>query len=206
MFFNYLKVSWRSLRRGKGFSAINIIGLAIGMASAIIILLWIQNEVSFDRFHEKKDRIYEAWNRVAFNDKVMTWNATPKPLALALEKELPEVEQATRVNWPNTSVFTIGARKLLVKGNQVDTNFLQVFSFPLIKGSPATVLRDMYSIVLTQKLAINLFGKEEAFGKIINIKNQGNFKVTGILKDLPNNTLFDFEYLLPWSASQQQRQ
>lgn len=201
MFFNYLKVSWRSLRRGKGFSAINIIGLAIGMASAIIILLWIQNEVSFDRFHEKKDRIYEAWNRVAFNDKVMTWNATPKPLALALEKELPEVEQATRVSWPNTSVFTIGARKLLVKGNQVDSNFLQVFSFPLIKGSPATVLRDMYSIVLTQKLAINLFGKEEALGKIINIKNQGNFKVTGILKDLPNNTLFDFEYLLPWSAS-----
>lgn len=96
MFFNYLKVSWRSLRRGKGFSAINIIGLAIGMASAIIILLWIQNEVSFDRFHEKKDRIYEAWNRVAFNDKVMTWNATPKPLARALEKELPEVEQATK--------------------------------------------------------------------------------------------------------------
>src|SRR5579863_9428822 len=81
MFKSYLVVAWRNLWRNKGFSAINIIGLAIGMASAVIILLWIQNEVSFDRFHEKGDRIYQAWNRVAFNGKVMTWDATPKILA-----------------------------------------------------------------------------------------------------------------------------
>jgi ABC-type antimicrobial peptide transport system permease subunit len=198
---DFLKLAFRNLLRNKGFSAINIFGLAIGMASAIIILLWIQNEVSYDRFHENKDRIYEAWNRVSFSGKILTWNATPKVLARTLKKDFPEVEQATRVNWPNDYVFTIGARELFVQGNRVDSNFLQVFSFPLIEGNAATVLRDPTSIVLTKKLAVNLFGKEESVGKTIKINGQGTYTVTGVLKDLPNNTSFDFEYLLPWDYS-----
>lgn len=198
---NFLKIAVRNLLRSKGFSAINILGLALGMASAVIILLWIQNEVSYDRFHEKTDRIYEAWNRVSFNGKMLTWNATPKVLARTLEKDLPEVEQATRVNSPNDYVFTIGDRELFVQGNRVDSNFLQVFSFPLIEGSPAKVLRDPSSIVITKKLAVNLFGKEEAVGKTVKINGQGIFTVTGVLRDLPNNTSFDFEYLLPWDFS-----
>ncbi|HLY70153.1 MAG TPA: ABC transporter permease, partial [Puia sp.] len=198
MFKNYFKVAFRTLFRQKAFSAINITGLAIGMASAMIILLWIQNEVSFDRFHEKKDRIYQAWNRVAFNSKVMTWDATPKILAASAEKDLPEVELATRVNWPNRWVFAIGDRKFFAQGNQVDTNFLKIFSFPLIEGNPTTALRDNNSIVLTEKLAVKIFGNQEAVGKTIRIVNQGNFTVTAVLKDLPNNTVFDFEYLMPW--------
>jgi ABC-type antimicrobial peptide transport system permease subunit len=199
MLKNFFKVAFRNLWRSKGFSAINIIGLAIGMGSAIIILLWIQNEVSYDQFHEKKDRIYEAWNRASFDGKLMSWNTTPKILARTLEKDLPEVEQATRVQWKNGALFEIGEKKLIIFGNQVDSNFLQMFSFPLIKGDPKTALKEMYSIVLTEKLAIKLFGKEEAMGKIIKISHNNNFTVTGILKDLPNNTRFDFEYLLPWS-------
>ena len=198
MLKNFFKIAYRNLLRSKGFSAIKITGLSIGMASAIIILLWIQNEMSYDRFHKNKSRIYEAWNRVSFNGKVLTWNATPKVLAPILEKDLPEVERATRVNWPNRWVFSMGDKELFAQGDQVDSNFLQVFSFPLIKGNPSTVLKDINSIVLTEKLAIRLFGKEEAVGKTIRIINQGNFTVTGILKDLPNNTIFDFEYLMPW--------
>src|SRR5580704_15243810 len=198
MFKNYCKVALRSLYRQKAFSAINITGLAIGMASAMLILLWIQNELSFDRFHEKKDRIYQAWNRVAFNGKIMTWGATPKILASSSQKDLPEVELATRVNWSNRWVFAIGDRKFFAQGNQVDSNFLRIFSFPLIEGNLTTALRDNNSIVLTEKLAVKIFGKDEAVGKTIRIINQGNFTVTAILKDLPNNTLFDFEYLMPW--------
>src|SRR5215218_9839081 len=99
MFKNYLKITFRNLLRSKGFSIINISGLAIGMASAILILLWIQNEVSYDQFHEKKDRIYEAWNRASFSGKLQCWSTTPKVLARTLERDIPEVEQATRVNW-----------------------------------------------------------------------------------------------------------
>jgi ABC-type antimicrobial peptide transport system permease subunit len=199
MLKNFFKVAFRNLWRSKGFSAINIIGLAIGMASAIIILLWIQNEVSYDQFHEKKDRIYEAWNRARFDGKLMSWSTTPKILARTLEKDLPEVEQATRVQWPNNFLFMIGDKKFLIRGNQVDSNFLQMFSFPLIEGDPKTALREPYSIVITQKMAIRLFGKEEAMGKVVRVNNKDNCTVTGILKDLPNNSRFDFEYLLPWS-------
>ena len=98
MFRNYFKVAFRNLWRNKGFYFINISGLAVGMASAILILLWIQNEVSYDQFHAKKDRIYEAWNRASFSGTLNSWNTTPKILARTLERDLPEVEQAVRVD------------------------------------------------------------------------------------------------------------
>jgi ABC-type antimicrobial peptide transport system permease subunit len=200
MIKNFFKIAWRSLLRSKGFSAINILGLVVGMASAILILLWIQNEVSYDQFHEKKDRIYEAWNRAEFSGELNCWNTTPKVLARALERDVPEVEQAVRVDWGTNFLFTIGDKKLTVRGTMVDSNFLQVFTFPLIKGHPGLVLKDMHSIVLTEKLAKKLFGNEEPMGKIIKIDNKENFTVTGILKDMPNNTRFSrFEYLVPWA-------
>ncbi|MEO5892099.1 MAG: ABC transporter permease [Ferruginibacter sp.] len=203
MIKNFLKIAFRNLWRKKGFSAINIFGLAIGMASAMLILLWIQNEVSYDQFHEKKDRIYNAWNRATFSGKLQSWSTTPKILARTMEKDFPEVEQAARVNWPSNFLFSVGEKRLTVQGNIVDSNFLQLFSFPLLKGDPKKVLGDMHSIVLTEKLAKKLYGDEDPMGKIVKLDNKDNFTVTGLLKDLPNNTRFDFEYLLPWSYLRQ---
>ncbi|NII28868.1 FtsX-like permease family protein [Pseudoflavitalea sp. X16] len=199
MIKSFFRIAWRNMMRSKGFSSINIAGLVVGMASAILILLWIQNEVSYDQFHEKKDRIYEAWNRAEFSGELNCWNTTPKVLARTLEKDLPEVEMAARVDWGSNFLFTVGDKKLTVRGTMVDSNFLQIFSFPLLKGNPTVVLKDMHSIVLTEKLAKKLFGKEDAMGKIIKIDNKENFTVTGILEDLPNNTRFRFEYLVPWA-------
>ena len=199
MFKNYLKVAFRNLWKSRGFSFINITGLAVGMASAMLILLWIGNEVSYDQFHEKKDRIYEAWNRAVFSGELHCWNTTPKVLAAAMQHDFPEVEHAVRVNWPRNYLFSIGEKRLMVTGNIVDSVFLQVFSFPLLKGDPLTALNDMHSIVLTQKLAKRIFGNEDAMGKIIKIDDKENFTVTGIAKDLPVASRFDFEYLLSWS-------
>lgn len=199
MLKNFFKVAFRNLLRNKGFSAINIIGLAVGMASAILIFLWIQNEMSYDQFHEKKDRIYEAWNRARFDGKLMCWNTTPKILARTLERDLPEVERAVRVNWGSNFLFSIGDKRITKQGNMVDTGFLQMFSFPMVSGNPNTALNDMHSIVLTQSCAKAFFGSEDPMGKIVKIENKDNFTVTGVVKDLPNNTRFKFEYLLPWS-------
>jgi len=198
MIKNYLKIAFRNLWRNKGFSLINISGLAIGMAAAILILLWMQSEMSYDQFHTKKDRIYEAWNRAHFSGKLQCWNTTPKILARTLEKDLPEVERAVRVNWPSSYLFSIGDKRLTVSGNIVDTGFLQMFTFPLLKGDSRTALHSGSSILLTEKLAKKIFGKENAMGKVIKIDNKDNFTVSGILKDLPENTRFKFEYLLPW--------
>ena len=198
MIKNYFKIAFRNLLRNKAFSVINISGLAIGMASTILIFLWIQSEVTYDRFHEKEDRIYEAWNRTEFSGKLQCWNTTPKILARTLEKDLPEVERAVRVNWQRQFLFSVGDKRLTVGGHMVDTGFLQMFSFPLLKGNPETALNGGSSIVLTEKLAKMIFGEEEAMGQVIKIDNKDFFTVTGVMKDLPDNTRFKFEYLMPW--------
>ena len=199
MIRNFFKIAYRNLLRNKGFSLINITGLAIGMAATILILLWIQSEFSYDSFHENKDRIYEVWNRVPMDGKLSCWNSVSALTARALEKELPEVERAVRVDYARKLLFSVGDKKIIAAGTIVDTGFLQLFSFPMLKGNPSSALNDMHSIVLTEKIAKNLFGKEDAMGKTIKIENKDNFTVTGILKDLPDNTRFEFDYLLPWS-------
>jgi ABC-type antimicrobial peptide transport system permease subunit len=196
---NFFKIAWRNLFRNKAFSFINISGLAIGMAAAILIFLWIQNEAGYDQFHEKKDRIYEVWNKAQFSGKLQCWNTTPKILARTMEKDIPEVERATRVSWPRSYLFSVGEKRLTVTGNIVDTGFLQVFSFPLLKGNARIALNNESSILLTETLAKKIFADEDAMGKVIKIDNKDNFTVTGILKDLPNNSRFKFEYLIPWS-------
>jgi len=199
MLKNYLKVAFRNLWKNKGFSLINITGLAIGMASAILILLWIQSEVTYEQFHQKKDRIYEAWNRAAFSGEMHCWNTTPKVLAGALKKDLPEVEHACRVNWGQNYLFSLGDKRLMMQGNAVDSNFLQVFTFPLLQGDPNTALQEPFSIVLTEGLAKSLFGDENPMGKTVRVENKDYFKVTGVAKRLPVNSRFRFNYLIPWS-------
>lgn len=198
MFKNYFKIAFRNLWRNKGFSAINIFGLAIGMASAILILLWIQNEMSHDRFHEKADRIYVANNRDKFNGELQAWATTPKILGPTLKSDYPDVEDVVRINDADF-LFTVGEKHLNVHGYFTDSGFLNTFSFPLLKGNADKALSENYQIVITQKLSKKLFGNEDAMGKTIRIDSNANFTVSGVLKDLPNNTEADFEYLLPWA-------
>jgi putative ABC transport system permease protein len=196
---NYLKVAFRNLWKNKGFSLINITGLAIGMASAILIMLWIGSETSYDQFHEKKQRIYEAWNQAVFSGELHSWNTTPKVLGSAMQHDFPEVEHVVRVQHSNRYLLALGDKRLEAPGTIVDSDFFQVFSFPLIKGDPLTALNDMHSIVLTETLARKLFGREEAMGRTIRIEDTENLIVTGITRDPPDNTRFQFEYLLSWA-------
>jgi len=199
MIKNFFKIALRNLFRNKGFSAINILGLAIGMASAILIFLWIQNELSYDKFHEKTDRIYVANNRDKFNGELWAWNTTPKILGPTIKLEYPaDVEDVVRIN-TSGFLFTVGDKHLNAEGYFTDPGFLTTFSFPLVHGSAKTALNNVDNIVITQKLANKLFGTDNALGKVVKIDSTDNFTVTGVVKDLPNNTSFDFEYLLPWS-------
>ena len=198
MFKNFFKIAWRNLLHGKGFSLINITGLVIGMASAALILLWIENEISYDRFHANSESLYQLWNREKVDNKLECWSTTPMILGPALKQNYPEVEKATRVNWNQTLLFAADEKRLNVSGTMVDPDFLTMFSFPLLKGNQKTALNSVYSIVVTEKLAKKLFGNKDAIGKVIKIDNRDNFTVTGVMKNLPNNTQFDFEYLLPW--------
>jgi putative ABC transport system permease protein len=198
MFKNYLKITWRNLLKNKSFTSINIAGLAVGMASAALILFWVQNEVSYDQFHQNKDRLYQMYNRSVFDGKLWCWGTTPKPMMKALKQDYPQVEQAARINSTNF-LFTLGDKHLNLPGYFTDPDFLTMFSFPLIKGNPKIALNSMNNIVITEKTAKKLFGNEDAMGKTVKIDSVDFFTVTGVMKDLPNNTDFDFEYLMPWS-------
>src|SRR5450432_4192211 len=199
MLRNFFVVAYRNILRSKGFSIINISGLSIGMASALLILLWIQNELSYDSFYANSDRLYQCWNRDRGSDGINCWNVTPKPLGPGLKQQYPEIEKATRVNWNQTLLMTVGEKKINISGTMVDPDFLTMFNFPFAKGDLHTALNNPEDIVITQKLARNFFGNDDAIGKVINIDNKYNHTVSAVLKDLPNNTHFDFEFLLPWS-------
>ncbi len=206
MFKNYFKTAWRSLTAGKSFSIINIAGLAIGMAGAILILLWLQNEISFDKFHKNKNNLYEVYALANNTDRhPKAVNATSQPLGPALKQDYPEIAAFTRVWTLNNWLLSANNKSLISnKGFIVDSSFLEMFTFPLIEGNAAVQLRNSHSIVITKGLAKKLFGNEDPVGKIIKTENTDNFTVTGVLKNPPINTRFQFDYLLPWSFRETQ--
>ena len=198
MIKNFFKIAYRNLIRNKGFSFLNITGLAIGMASAILIILWIQNELGFDGFHVNKDRIYQVWSRATYNGQIGTSNTIPAPAAQAIKKDIPEVERVVRAKRVRNLLISVGEKKLTPSGGIVDTGFFQVFTYIMLKGNPKTALTDAHSIVLTQQTAQALFGNEDPIGKTLMIENKDNFVVTGVLKNMPYNTKFFFDYFIPW--------
>lgn len=198
MLKNYFKIAWRNLVRSKGFALLNIGGLGIGMASAILILLWVQNEVSMDRDHPKSDRIYRMYNRDTFSGELWAWGTTPKIMGPTIEKDYPEVEQAVRINNANF-LFTVGDKKMNESGSFIDPDFLGVFDFPMLQGNSSTALEDPYNMVVTEDFAIKLFGTENAVGQTVKIDSTDIFTVTAVLENLPNNTRFQSDYFLSWA-------
>ena len=201
MIKNYLKTAWRNLARGKSFSIINISGLAVGMAGATLILLWLFNEVSYDRFHVNKDRIYQVYALTDLpNEKHHEIGVVSQPLGPAMKQDFPEVEAFTRVKNVDHFLFTANGKSFTkLSGRFVDPAFLSMFSFPLVEGGKDAQLANVYSITITESLAQKLFGSRDVVGKTIRIDSADNFTVTGVLKDPPSNSRFQFDYLLPYA-------
>jgi putative ABC transport system permease protein len=200
MFKNFFKITVRNFKKNKGFTFINITGLAIGMASAILILLWIQNEMRLDTQYPKSGRLYLMYNRDKFSGQLFAWNSTPMIMAPTLKQNYPEVEDAVRVNSHSANyLFTVGDKKFIENGFIVDNGFLSMFDFPMLYGIPTKALDGIFNIVLTEKLAKTLFGNENAIGKTIKIDSNDILTVSGVMKDLPNTTSFQFDYLLPFA-------
>ena len=198
MLKNYFKVAWRNLVRNKGLSFINIFGLAIGMAFAMLIGLWIRYETGFDKFHKNADRIAVVRKHTLFNNQKNTQISVPLPLYYELKSKYPEVKRATRADWGNPHSLIVGNDKFKKRGLYVDPDFLKMFSFPWIKGSIETALNDPNSIILTESLANTLFGNQNPIDKTIKIDNEYNLHVTGVIQDPPHNSSINFEFLAPF--------
>ena len=199
MFKNYFKTAWRNLMKNKVFSFINILGLTIGITVCMMIFLFIMNEFSVDKFHKNGDSIYRVMRGAAIDDKSISVAYLSGMYAPALLNDFKgEIISAVRVS-QNDNLFTVGAKSFHEKKElDVDTGFFSLFSFPLIKGNPTTVLKDPNSVVLTETTAKKYFGSiDNAMGKIIMLNKETPLKVTGIAKDVPSNSHLDFDIVMP---------
>ena len=202
MFKNYLKTALRNIQKHKIYSIVNISGLAVSMTFSFLIFMWVKNELSYDRFHEKADCIYRVISEHYSEGKSDIFPSSPAPLAQALIEEIPEVKQALRLEDYGDIRLAYGSKQFW--GNRcfmTDPAFFDVFSFPMIKGDPLTALNSNDSIVITEKIAYKCFGDTEPLGQtlIVGSQNPKGFKVTGVLQNIPKNSHLQFDFLLSFS-------
>ncbi len=207
MIKNYLKIAFRNIARHKGFALINIAGLAIGMACSIFILLWVQNELSYDRFHKNADEIYEVNIEGNFGGQEYLSGTTPPPAGAALANTFPEIETYTRLFDAGDNVVRYEENKesenYFTEKNvyAVDSNFLEVFNYKLLQGNASTCLLQPNSVVITEQIAIKYFGRDNALGKTLLFNDDREpFTVTAVLQKLPLQSSLQFDMLCPMIA------
>jgi len=203
MLKNYLLVTIRSLRKNGTYSFINISGLAIGITCSLLILLWVFDEISFDKFHPKADRLYQVWINATFDGKINSWTSLPLPSYEALKTENSNIKSTAVTDWGGDHLFTVGEKRITKRAFYASEEFLEMFQFPLLKGDAASVLDDPTSIVITESMGKALFGDADPIDQIIRVDNKSDLKVTGVLKDVPKNSSFQFDGLLTWKLNEQ---
>jgi len=199
MLKNYFKIALRNILRHKAFSAINISGLAIGMASSILILLWVQNELSYDRFHTNADQVY----RITCDMSGFKAAVNPAGMPSGLQAAMPEIKSTVRLSHLTTALFDAGNNRKFEekRGFYADSTFLDVFSFPLLQGDAKTALLRADGLLITASLAKKYFGTTNALGRTLKKDNGEYVTVTGVLANIPSNSHLQFDYILPMASA-----
>ncbi|MDO1451047.1 ABC transporter permease [Rhodocytophaga aerolata] len=206
MLRNYLIIAVRTLWKSKVYSFLNILGLAVGLAAGILMLLWVQDELSYNAFHKNASNIYMAVARFDAGGKKETWQTTPAPIATFGKREVPEIVEATRLRteW-NARVFEYDSKSFIeTKGGYADPGMFRMFDFPLIQGDAKNPLPDNRSMIISQKIATKYFGTENPIGKIIRLDKKDGYTVTGVIADIPQNSSIQFEWFIPFSILDEQ--
>ena len=195
---NKYMITLRNLTRNKLFSTINIVGLSIGMAAALLLLLWIRNEVSYDRFYPKADYLYKVMNRIEQKGEIGVNSGVFSNPETDLKEDYPEIKSLSRMR-QRWDLLTYGENSVGVLGRFVDPDFLTMFEFPFVSGNAEAAMPNPGSIVISQDKATILFGAEDPMGKVVLLNNDEPYTVTGVVKNLPINTQFRFDFLIPWT-------
>lgn len=199
MLKNYLKIAIRNLSRHPAYSILNISGLAIGMAASILILLWVQNELSYDRFNANADQIYRITVEASDQFKAAT---NPAGMPAGLQAAMPEIRNTLRLSHPVEILFEKGGKQFVEKkGFYADSTLLDIFSFPLIKGDRRTALQRTDGLLITEDMARRYFGNSDALGKTLKKDNGELVTVTGVLANIPSTSSLQFDYILPMAAA-----
>src|SRR5436190_12482742 len=199
MIKNYFKVAWRNLIKSKGYSIINIGGLAVGMAVAMLIGLWVYDELTFDRYHKNYDRIAQVIQHATFNGKVETQVANPALMGAELRAKFgSDFKYVVQSSWTSNHLLSVGNKHITKVGNYFEPDAPEMLTLKMLSGTRAG-LKDSYSIMLSASAAETVFGKESPINKTIKLDRNYNVKVTGVYEDLPDNTSFrDIKIMMPW--------
>ena len=201
MLKNYLLVALRNIRKNKIFSAINILGLALGMTCSLLILLWVQDENGIDAFHKNGSLIYSIYERQYYDGKVESGHYTPGLLPDEMKRKIPEIEYSSGFAWKDLNTFSVGDKILKEEGNHASTDFFKMFSYPLLEGNARTALSTPVSIAVSRKMAVDFFGSpKEALGKTVRFDNRQDLMVSAVFENLPPNTSEKFDYLINWHS------
>lgn len=205
MFRNYLKIAWRNTLHNKVYSTLNIVGLAAGMAVALLIGLWVMYQYSYDRFLPGYTQLYQVeMNLTSQHNGTSTQTSIALPLADVLRKEIPGIKyvaEADNIGRMNHNLL-IGDKKLYLGGGAASSEFFKIFQYPFVKGDANSALKDIYSIVLTESTAKALFGDADPMGKYVRFDNVQNLRVTGVIKNIPKNATLQFNYLTPFAYAE----
>ena len=199
MLKNYFLTAWRNLIKTKGYSALNISGLAIGMAVALLLGLWVYDQYSYDKFLPDYQRLYVVRRNFNSNGTILNFTSTSLKLANTLRTDIPEIEHVAESEGTNLHVLLYKDKRFYLPGETIGGDFLQMFAYPLVTGDAATALKEPYSIVLTESTARSFFGADDPIGKMVRIDNQHDLKVTAVLRDLPYNSSLRFDYIIPFA-------
>ncbi|MBN9386166.1 MAG: ABC transporter permease [Chitinophagaceae bacterium] len=205
MIKNYLKTAWRNLVKHRAHSFINLAGLSVGLACSLLILLWVQDELSVDAFHANGARLYKIYEREYYTTHIDGNYDTPGMLADELKKVFPEIEDAVSMEDSNTPVvLRAGSKTLKVDGSGVGASLFTMFSYPLLQGDPKTALISPLNMAISRRTAMQFFGSpEQAIGKTLRMNNQKDFIITAVFENFPAGTSRRFDYLISWSAWQE---
>jgi len=201
MFKNYLKTAIRSFKKNKVYSLLNVFGLAIGIACAALIFLWVEDEVNWDKFNQKKDNLYSIRENQKYDTYTATFGSTPGVMAPAMQAEIPGVANTCRIYDEDATLFSIGDKNLYAGGIYSDPSLFSMFTLPFVQGNLNAAFAQQYSLVITQKAAKKFFGNEKnVLGKTVRIDNKQDYIITGVLKDLPENASLKFEWVAPFKT------
>lgn len=202
MLLNYIKTAWRNLHRNRFFSALNIMGMALGITSSLLIMLWIQHELSIDAFHANNNRLYKVYEREYYNNAVYGNYDMSALLADEIKKTIPEVEYAVMMNEENDlSTFQVGDKIRKQEGMYAGKDIFKMFTYPLLYGTPASALSSIDNIAVSRKMAVLFFGSPEAaMGKSIRFENKKNYIVSAVFENIPATASRTFDYLISWDT------
>ena len=210
MLKNYLLIAFRNLRKDKIFSLINILGLALGLACSLLILLWIRDERNMDKFNKNTTQVYSVYERQYYDNKIDAFHSTPGVMADEMKRVLPQVQFASGMAWEDLATFQVGDKIMQENGNHAGMDFFRMFSYKLLQGTAATALNTPSTIAISRKMARDFFGgPEQAIGKTIRYENRKDFKVSAVfencLKMYPKSSIISLTGTHFWKTTAGQK-